>query len=127
MIDKRIRTTTLALELSGAWDISREAELRTLLHPAESVDELLLDLSKVTFVDVSFLASLVVLINRMVARNPFGRIRILGASRGVVNLFEASRLEMLFEFLQSAVDTNDAPQRLHARRRRLMQRLAAAE
>lgn len=127
MIDKHIRTTTLALELSGAWDISRDAELQTLLHPAENVDELLLDLSEVTFVDVSFLASLVVLINRMVARNPFSVIRILGASRGVVSLFEACRLDMLFDFLQSAVDTSDVPQRLHARRRRLVQRLAAGD
>jgi len=107
MIDKRYQPRTLALELSGAWDLSRGEELQTLLRPAQNVDELVLDLSKATIVDASFLASLVVLINRMVARNRFGVIRILGASPHIVRVFETCRLETLFDFCPSAVDANE--------------------
>lgn len=127
VIDKRIRPTTLALDLSGEWDLSRGEELQTLLRPAENVDELLLDLSKVTIVDASFLASLVMLVNRMVMRNRFGIIRIFGASPQIVRVFEACRLETLFDFRQSAVANSDAPQRLHARRGTFMERLSAAD
>jgi len=121
-MDKRMQTTTLSLELSGAWDLSRGNELQALLRPAEKVDELVLNLSKVTIVDASFLTSLVVLINRMVARNRFGVIRIVGASPNIIREFQACRLETLFDFQAAHV-----PRRPHFTRGTIMQRISAAD
>lgn len=124
MIDRAFRTKTMALDLTGAWDFARREELQMLLHPAETVDELLLDFSKVTFIDASVLASLVALINRMVTRSRVGVVRIIGASRNVVRVFEACRLETLFDFSESAVDANYAAQQWHPRRGTIMQRFS---
>ncbi len=51
-----------------------------MLRPTEATDEVLLDLSEVTFIDASFLGALIRLRNRMVKRNPLGTIRIAAAS-----------------------------------------------
>ena len=67
-----------------------------MLRPTEATDEVLLDLSEVTFIDASFLGALIRLRNRMVKRNPLGTIRIVAASRQVTRIFEMCQLQTLF-------------------------------
>jgi anti-anti-sigma factor len=96
VLDRILETKTVSFKLVGEWNLSRRTELEAMLRPAEAADEVLLDLSEVTFIDASFLGVLIRLLNHMVERNPLGTIRIVAASRPVTRIFEICRLQTPF-------------------------------
>lgn len=96
MIDRTLETKIASFKLVGDWDFSRRNELEGMLRPAEAADEVLLDLSAMTFIDASVLGSLVRLLKRAVQRNCLATVRIVGASRQVTRIFELCHLETLF-------------------------------
>src|SRR5579864_4420092 len=86
----------VCFKLAGEWDFTRRDELRAILHPAESLDEVFLDCSEVTFIDASILGCLVRLRRCMIEHNRLSIIRIVAASRPVMRLFEICDLLALF-------------------------------
>jgi anti-anti-sigma factor len=101
MIDRTLETKTASFKLVGDWDFSRRHELQTILRPAESADEVLLDFSEVTFIDASVLSCLMRLRNLVMKRNCFGAIRIVAASRNASRIFEICKLHALFGLPES--------------------------
>jgi anti-anti-sigma factor len=79
-----------------------------MLQPAESLDEVVVDFSGVTYVDASVLGTLVRLRARMVEHGRLGIICIVAASRHIVHLFEICELQELFEFRSAQTGTSSA-------------------
>lgn len=91
------------LKLLGEWDCSRRSELRSVLQLAESLDDVSLDLSEVTFLDASVLGSFVRLRNRVLERNGAGRVRIVAASPFAICLLTLCELGELFGLQEASV------------------------
>lgn len=84
--------------------------MQALLQPAESLDEVFLDFSGVTFIDASVLGSLMRLRRCMTDHSRLGSIQIVEASRHIVRLFEICELRELFGLGEPAI-AGDAPPR----------------
>ena len=89
-------TAAACYKLSGEWDFARRDELQAILRAGESLDEVFLDFSAVTFIDASVLGSLMRLRRRMIEHNRLGAIRIMAASRHVIRVLEICELLELF-------------------------------
>lgn len=90
------------LKLVGEWDFFRHNELEVVLQSAESLDDVSLDLSEMTFLDASVLGSLVRLRNRVLERSSVGRVRIVAASQAATFLLTLCDLRTSFA-LQEAM------------------------
>ncbi|MEO6835169.1 MAG: STAS domain-containing protein [Candidatus Tumulicola sp.] len=101
MIDQTPETKTVSFKLVGEWDFLRRNELRAMLSPAESADEVLLDFSEATFIDASVLGDLIHLLKRVTERNRLGTVRIVAASRRATRIFELCNLQELFGLPES--------------------------
>jgi len=96
MIDSNPGFRGACIKLVGEWDFFRRDELEAVLQPAESLDDVSLDLSEMTFLDASVLGSFVRLRNQVLKRNGAGKVRIVAASRAVIRLFAICDLCLLF-------------------------------
>jgi anti-anti-sigma factor len=96
MIDRALGVRGACFKIVGEWDFCRRDELQALLQPAESLDDVTLDLSEMTFLDASVLGSLVRLRNRVLKHNSAGKVWIVAASPAVACLFEMCGLQTLF-------------------------------
>src|SRR5580700_4805161 len=97
MIDVDPTIPSAFFKLAGEWDFTRQTELRAMLQPAESLDEVVVDFSDVTYIDATVLGSLVRLRLRMIEHGRLGLIRIVAASPHIARLFEICELQELFE------------------------------
>jgi anti-anti-sigma factor len=100
-------TAAACFKLAGEWDFTRRYELQTILRPAESLDEVLLDFSAVTFIDASVMGCLLRLRRRMIEHGCLGTIRIIAASGHIVHLFEICELGEIFGFGAPAIYEDD--------------------
>jgi anti-anti-sigma factor len=96
MIDPDSTVKAACFKLAGEWDFARREELQAILRPAESLEEVLLDFSEVTFMDACALGCFLRLRRSMIERRRFSNIRIIAASRAVIRLFEICQLQELF-------------------------------
>ena len=86
------------IQLSGNFDIERSLEIREILLEAVSGKrDVLVDLSKVTYIDSSGIACLVK--SLAVARNQGNDFRLLSVSPQVMRLLKLARLDMVFPVL----------------------------
>lgn len=100
--------TASCFKLAGDWDFTRRDELQAVLRPAESLDEVLLDLSEVTFIDASVIGCLVKLRKRMIEHSRLSSIRIVEASRHIVHLLRICELDELFGLGAQTIHEDDA-------------------
>lgn len=100
--------TAACFKLEGEWDFTRRDELQVVLRPAESLDEVLLDFSAVTFIDASVMGTLLRLRKCMIERSRLGSIRITEVSRHIVHLFKICELDELFGLGAPAIDEDGA-------------------
>jgi anti-anti-sigma factor len=105
MIDPGSTIKVVCFKLAGDWDFSRRDELQAMLRPAESLDEVLLDFSGVTFIDASVLGSLLRLHRCMIEHSRLGAIRIIAASRHIARIFEICELQELFGLRSPTIET----------------------
>jgi anti-sigma B factor antagonist len=90
------------LVLDGEIDLHRSPEIKTLLLPLleRKAPRILLDLSRVTYIDSSGLATLIEALQRVMGYG--GRLGLFGLQEGVRNIFEIARLDQVFEVFPDA-------------------------
>jgi anti-anti-sigma factor len=86
---------SVAVRLSGEYDISRQDVLEEQLAAAHDADVAVLDLRDVPYLDSSALSSFIKLRKRMMERGP-GIVRIAGASPQVRRIFQLTNLDRIF-------------------------------
>jgi anti-anti-sigma factor len=92
-------------KLAGEWDFARRRELQAILRPAESLDEVLLDFSEVTFIDASVVGCLMRLRRHMIEHGRLSNIRIIAASRVVTRIFEICQLQKVFGLRSTMIES----------------------
>lgn len=87
--------------VEGEIDINSSPELKKSFDKliAKKTPKLIINLSKVTYVDSSGLATLVEILKNM--RSYGGKMRLTNLSSKIRSLFEITKLEKLFEILAS--------------------------
>jgi anti-sigma B factor antagonist len=89
--------TTETLSLAGEIDLHRSPEVKALLQPPieRKTGRILLDLSRVSYIDSSGLAVLIEGLQRVLGYG--GRLGLFGLQESVRNIFEIARLDQVFE------------------------------
>lgn len=89
------KTETLALD--GEIDLHRSPEIKDLLQPLiqRKVPRILLDLSRVTYMDSSGLAVLIEALQQVFGYG--GKFGLFGLQESVRNIFEIARLDQVFD------------------------------
>lgn len=90
-----IEAVSVALRLTGEYDISRREELEEQLAAAHDADVAVLDLREVPYLDSSALSCFIKLRKRMMERGP-GILRIAGANPQVRRIFTLTNLDRIF-------------------------------
>lgn len=87
--------------LDGEVDINSSPAIKKAFdkHISSRADRIVINMTKVSYVDSSGLATLVELLKNM--RSYGGRLRLSGLSAKVKSLFEITKLDKLFEIMQS--------------------------
>jgi len=104
------------LELRGEVDIYRRADLRKALEALEDADIAVVDITKVTYSDLTLINGLVHLKKQMSARRATSVVRLVGAKPNLVRIFEVTNLAPTFEFCDSpwSASNTNAGSSLHA-------------
>jgi anti-anti-sigma regulatory factor len=92
---------TASIRVPADLNISDFDEVEEMFRPAEWVDEAILDFSELPAISATVLGCLVNVVNRMVARNRLGIVRIVGANAGIVKIFKLCNAETLFDFSEA--------------------------
>lgn len=112
LVDPREEPQIITLE--GEWDLSRGDELRRCLEPARAYPHVILDLSRVTYIDSNCVGMLVRMRTRRVAKGyapprlvlPIGNIRKVFAATGFADLWPMSEtLEEAFNQVKYSGNT----------------------
>jgi anti-anti-sigma factor len=82
----------------GEYDIWRRNELRTELEAAKISSEVVIDLSRVTFMDAGAVGLLLVFRKRVYEYDPKGRVTLLNTPKIVRRVLSIAHAEDLFEF-----------------------------
>lgn len=87
--------------VDGEIDIASAPELKKIFDKliSQKTPKILIELSKVTYVDSSGLATLVGILKNM--RSYGGKMRLAGLSPKIKSLFEITKLDKLFEIMAS--------------------------
>ena len=94
---KAPQTQTGILALEGDIDMHRSPEVKQTLEPliAQKVPRILLDLSGVTYIDSSGLATMIETLQRIQGYG--GKFAMFGLREGVRHVFEIARLDQIFK------------------------------
>jgi anti-sigma B factor antagonist len=89
--------TTETLALAGEIDLHRSPEVKTQLQPLiqRKTARILLDLSRVSYIDSSGLAVLIEGLQSVLGYG--GKLGIFGLQQSVKNIFEIARLDQVFQ------------------------------
>jgi len=98
----------MVCHIEGEIDINSSPDIKKNFDKitAKKEPRIVINLSKVTYVDSSGLATLVEILKNMKAYG--GRMRLVGLSQKIKSLFEITKLEKLFEIMadeETAVST----------------------
>lgn len=88
---------TVRLSLSGEYDLADRERLEALLSPAETVDNVILDMSQATYLDSTALSCLWKLKQAMLTRGG-GRVQLVGLSSSLRRIFQITGLDEFFDF-----------------------------
>ena len=104
IIGTRKEGSSAVLELGGEIDMGTSALVKTKLKElfSEKPKVLVVDLTAVTFMDSSGLATMVGALKW--CRVNGGELRLAGLRQGVRNIFEICRLEKIFQIYDSPVE-----------------------
>ena len=93
---KEPQTQTGILALEGDIDMHRSPEVKETLEPliAKKVPRILVDLSAVTYIDSSGLATMIETLQRIQSYG--GKFGMFGLREGVRHVFEIARLDQIF-------------------------------
>jgi anti-sigma B factor antagonist len=91
---------TEILALDGEIDLHRSPEIKEALQPPikRKAPRILLDLSRVTYIDSSGLAVVIEALQQVLAYG--GKFGLFGLQDGVRNIFEIARLDQVFEIFR---------------------------
>lgn len=91
---------TEILALDGEIDLHRSPEIKALLQPLvqRKASRILLDLSRVTYIDSSGLAVLIEALQRVLFDG--GKLGLFGLQQTVSSIFEIARLDQVFEIFR---------------------------
>lgn len=94
---KATNTQTGILALEGDIDMHRSPEVKQTLEPliAQKVPRILLDLSAVTYIDSSGLATMIETLQRIQGYG--GKFAMFGLRESVRHVFEIARLDQIFK------------------------------
>lgn len=89
------KTETLVLE--GEIDLHRSSEIKALLAPLleRKTPRILIDLSRVTYIDSSGLATFIEALQRVLGYG--GKLGLFGLQESVRNIFGIARLDQVFQ------------------------------
>jgi anti-anti-sigma factor len=87
----------LHIALDGEYDVTRKQELGSLLESLEGSDPLVIDVTKVTYVDSTALREL----SALRLRNPARPITLLGANGNVRRIFQLVSFDRVFDIPDS--------------------------
>lgn len=90
--------TDPALKLSGEYDVWRRNELQAALESAELSNAVVIDMSRVTFMDAGAVGLLIGFRRRLRERFPQGKVVLRRVPRIVRRVLAISRAEALFDF-----------------------------
>ena len=98
------RSEVMIVRMSGALEVSLQQTLKDrLMQIAREQNDLVLDFSKVTFIDSSCLGALVALTKTL--RSERGDVKLANLSDDVQSIFQITRLNKIFEIF---ADTDQA-------------------
>lgn len=92
---------TMVCRIDGDIDISSSPDLKKVFDKliSQKTPKIVIELSRVTYVDSSGLATLVGILKNM--RTYGGKMRLAGMSPKIKSLFEITKLDKLFEIMAS--------------------------
>ena len=95
------RNGLMICRVDGDIDINCSPDLKKIFDKliSQKTPKIVIELSKVTYVDSSGLATLVGILKNM--RSYGGKMRLAGMSPKVKSLFEITKLDKLFEIMES--------------------------
>jgi anti-anti-sigma factor len=89
--------TAVKIALRGALDINSREALRRQLSVAQSADQVVIDLSNVTYAGTTLINALLVLRHNMRRRGAGGRIRLVGAGPQLRKILTITCLDSIFD------------------------------
>lgn len=98
-----------ALRLEGEIDVYACLTLRRALEPLEGVELAIIDVSKVTYFDLTLINALVHLKSQMLARNGASTVQLVGATPFLRRILAITELSTMFDLpAECALESCDA-------------------
>lgn len=92
----------VVLDLTGEVDVYGRADLSKALEALEDADVAVVDLTNVTYFDLTLVNGLVHLKNQMSARRAGSTVQLVGATPNLKRVFQMTNLTPAFEFCDHA-------------------------
>jgi anti-anti-sigma factor len=89
--------TAVTIALRGALDINSREALRRQLSAAQNADQVVIDLSNVTYAGTTLINALLALRQNMRRRGTSGRIRLIGADAQLRKILAITCLDSIFD------------------------------
>lgn len=98
---RKMFVKTVSIRIPSGLAVDDVTEVESLFAPAEWADEALLDFSELPSISATVLGAMLSLLNRMVAHNRIGVVRITGANPRILRVFALCRADSLFDVSDS--------------------------
>lgn len=92
-----LHQAAVIVSLQGAYDINSGNALRRLLATGEAADQVVVDLSAVTYAGTTLINALLNLRKNMRKHGSSGAIRLIGSSANIRRVLTITRLDRVFE------------------------------